>query len=87
MARRFAQIDSQKIYLFLGQRKGGEHGRGEGSETTLLERNWVLRRFSGHFLEGFRPSKNLLKTEENLLRKKLLSHPLSLTPFSILRFS
>ena len=30
----------------LWQRKGGEHRRGEGSET-FLERKWVLRRFPG----------------------------------------
>ena len=30
----------------LGKRKGGEHRRGEDSET-FLERNWVLRRFPG----------------------------------------
>ena len=29
---------------FLKTRRGGEHRRGEGSET-LLERKWVLRRF------------------------------------------
>ena len=30
----------------LGKRKGGEHRKGEGSET-FLERKWVLRRFPG----------------------------------------
>ena len=29
-----------------GKRKGGEHRRGEGSET-FLERKWLLRRFPG----------------------------------------
>ena len=29
---------------FLKTRKGGEHRRGEGSET-FLQRKWVLRRF------------------------------------------
>ena len=62
----------------LGQRKGGEHRRGEGCET-FLARKWVLRRISGCFLEGIFPSKNLLNIEENLLRKEILSHPLWLS--------
>ena len=41
---------------------------------------------SGRFLEDFFCSKYLLKAEESLLKKELLSHPLSLTPFGFLRF-
>ena len=36
-------------------------------------------------IETFFLSKNLLRTEENLLRKKVLSHPLWLTPSNSLR--
>ena len=53
---------------------GGEHRRGEGSET-FLERKWVLRRFRGAFLRRllflhYKPSKSW----GNLLGKKILSH-------------
>ena len=58
--------------------RGGEHRRGEGSET-LIERNVFLEGFR-RFLKAFFLSKNLLRTEETNLRKQMLSHPLWLTP-------
>ena len=48
--------------------RGGEHRRGEGSDT-------FLENVSGGFLEAFVPLKTFLKQRNALLRKRMLSHP------------